>query len=106
MPQPINLGISYIANVDVSNNIQHLNSALVAAKSTDLEEQVRKNEEAQSQVNTANEYAQSKEIKDQNKNNFHQESQKREKNKKGNSSNEEHHIVVDEYRGHTLDIRI
>lgn len=105
MPQPINLGLSYIANVDVSNNMQHLNSALVAAKTTDLEEQVRKNEESQSQVNTANEYSESKEIKDQNKNSFQQESKKRKK-KKENSSNEEHHIVVDEYRGHTLDIRI
>ncbi|WP_129408215.1 hypothetical protein [Marinitoga lauensis] len=68
MPDPINLSISYITNVDVSNNIQHLNSALIAAKTTDLEEHVKKNQEAQSQVKNTEEKSESQHINDNQKN--------------------------------------
>ena len=103
MPDPINLSISYITNVDVSNNIQHLNSALIAAKTTDLEEHVKKNQEAQSQVKNTEEKSESQHINDnQKKHSAEYSNQKREKKEK----KEDKKIVIDDYRGHSLDVRI
>lgn len=103
MPDPINFSISYINNVDVSNNIQHLNDALVASKSTNLEEHVKKNEEAKSQVKNTDEKSASHGINNENKNSSEYKKRKREKKKE---EEEKEKIIIDEYRGHSLDVRI
>ncbi|KLO24924.1 MULTISPECIES: hypothetical protein [unclassified Marinitoga] len=103
MPDPINLSISYITNVDISNNIQNLNNALLAARTTNLEEHIKKNEEAKSQVKNTDEKSESKNINADNKGTS-QEYKQRQESKKENA--EKKRLIVDEYRGHSLDIRI
>ncbi|WGS64510.1 hypothetical protein [Marinitoga aeolica] len=103
MPDPINLSISYITNVDVSNNIQHLNNALIAAKSTDLEEHIKKNQEARSQVKNTEEKSESQHINDNQKKHSSEYNNQKRKHKE---NNEEKKIVIDDYRGHSLDVRI
>ncbi|SHE88353.1 hypothetical protein SAMN02745164_01329 [Marinitoga hydrogenitolerans DSM 16785] len=103
MPDPINLSISYITNVDVSNNLQNLNNALIAAKTTNLEEQVKKQKEAQSQVKNTEEKSESQNINNNQKRNT---SEYKGKKRKNNKETKKENIVVDDYRGHSLDVRI
>jgi predicted Holliday junction resolvase-like endonuclease len=99
MPDPINFTISYITNVETSNNIQNLNNALIASKSTNMEEHIKRNEEANTQVNNTEEKAETSNINDnQQKNSSEQRKKNKEKKKEK--------IVIDDYRGHSLDIRI
>ncbi|OQY08541.1 MAG: hypothetical protein B6I29_05395 [Marinitoga sp. 4572_148] len=104
MPDPINFSISVIHNIDVSNNLQNLNHAAVAARTVNLEELVKKNQNAKNQVKNTEEKAKSQNIKDDQKRNF-SENRKQKKEKKELEEKKEKRII-DDYRGHSIDIRI
>ncbi|KAF2956472.1 hypothetical protein AS160_05430 [Marinitoga sp. 38H-ov] len=103
MPEPINFTISYITNVETSNNIQNLNNALIAAKNTDMQEHIKKKENSKSQVNNTEEKSKTSNINNNEEKNL-SENNKKKKEKKKDETKEK--IVVDDYRGHSLDIRI
>ncbi|GAB6189427.1 hypothetical protein JCM30566_11660 [Marinitoga arctica] len=104
MPEPINFSISIIHNVDVSNNLQNLNQAALAAKSTDLKELIKKNQDAKTQVKNTKEKSETQNINDNQKRSLLEN--KSQKRKKKESEEKKEKKIIDDYRGHSIDIRI